>query len=93
MGFSTALVVAGGGEAVLIGFDMFAHFASTDQPTNESFNQFLNVRGEAVLFALVVLSLLKLGKNIEITAHSNYCRKDKSLLKGPNVLALDVGHY
>ena len=45
MGFSTALVVAGGGKAVLIGFDMFAHFASTDQPTNESFNQFLNVRG------------------------------------------------
>ena len=39
MGFSTALVVAGGGKAVLIGFDMFAHFASTDQPTNESFNQ------------------------------------------------------
>ena len=40
MGFSTALVVVAGEEkAVLIGFDMFAHLTSTDQPTNGSFDQ------------------------------------------------------
>ena len=77
------------GEAVLSGFDM--HISQLiNQPMDHLHSCTVS---QCLLFALIVLSLLKLGKNTKITAHFNYCRKDKSLLKGPNVLALDVGHY
>ena len=95
--FSTALVVVAksGEKAVLIGFLICCLTQFHNWLTNNLISCIVSQckEGRCVICArrLVVTQIREKYRNNG--AHFNYCRKDKSLLKGPNVLALDVGHY